>query len=25
VGEQGEIVYGKPLIFTKETVDKAGF
>lgn len=25
VGENGEIVYGKPLIFTKETVDKAGF
>ncbi len=25
VGEQGEIVYGKPLIFTKDTVDKAGF
>lgn len=25
VGENGEIVYGKPMIFTKETVDKAGF
>jgi rhamnose transport system substrate-binding protein len=25
VGKDGEIVYGKPLIFTKETVDKAGF
>ena len=25
VGEGGEIVYGKPLMFTKETVDKAGF
>jgi rhamnose transport system substrate-binding protein len=25
VGEDGEIVYGKPLIFTKDTVDKAGF
>lgn len=25
VGEGGEIVYGKPLIFTKDTVDKAGF
>ena len=25
VGKDGEIVYGKPLIFTKDTVDKAGF
>lgn len=25
VGENGEIVYGKPLILTKDTVDKAGF
>ncbi len=25
VGQDGEIVYGKPLIFTKDTVDKAGF
>ncbi|HEY0793782.1 MAG TPA: substrate-binding domain-containing protein, partial [Chthoniobacterales bacterium] len=25
VGKDGEIVYGKPLIFTKETVDQAGF
>jgi rhamnose transport system substrate-binding protein len=25
IGKDGEIVYGKPLIFTKETVDKAGF
>jgi len=25
VGEGGEIVYGKPMIFTKENVDKAGF
>ena len=25
VGKDGEIVYGKPLIFTKENVDKAGF
>lgn len=25
VGQDGEIVYGKPMIFTKETVDKAGF
>jgi rhamnose transport system substrate-binding protein len=25
VGEGGEIVYGKPMMFTKETVDKAGF
>ncbi len=25
VGQNGEIVYGKPLIFTKDTVDKAGF
>lgn len=25
VGEGGEIVYGKPMIFTKETVDQAGF
>lgn len=25
VGEGGEIVYGKPMIFTKENVDQAGF
>jgi rhamnose transport system substrate-binding protein len=25
VGKDGEIVYGKPMVFTKETVDKAGF
>ena len=25
VGKDGEIVYGKPMIFTKDTVDKAGF
>lgn len=25
VGENGEIVYGKPMILTKETVDRAGF
>ena len=25
VGEGGEIVYGKPMMFTKETVDDAGF
>jgi len=25
IGKDGEVVYGKPLIFTKETIDKAGF
>jgi rhamnose transport system substrate-binding protein len=25
VGNDGEVVYGKPLIFTKENVDQAGF
>jgi rhamnose transport system substrate-binding protein len=25
IGEDGEIVYGKPLIFTKETIDKFNF
>lgn len=25
VGEGGEIVYGKPMMFTKDTVDDAGF
>jgi rhamnose transport system substrate-binding protein len=25
VGENGEVVYGKPMMFTKDTVDNAGF
>ena len=25
IGKDGEIVYGKPLIFTKETIDKYNF
>lgn len=25
IGKDGEIVYGKPLIFTKDTIDKFNF